>query len=253
MPGKNNQNFDILNRLRRMKNNDRNGRDLVKLFYEEAKRFPLLTHKEGIALAKEGTPRALNRLAECNLRLVFKIASEFQNSCDHLKFADLIQEGMLGLGRAVIKFDWQRGCRFSTYAQHHIRARIMKALTESNRVLHRPSSAAKKGITIGVDYEDDAFESIPDDTAHDKVDGGIISKDRRRVVGEIIKIAELSAREHNVILRRMNCDDDDEETLEEIGKKLGISRERVRQVEKQALLKLRVAAGFLGYSRSDIF
>src|SRR6195952_5123179 len=113
--------------------------DSLQLFLQEVGRYPLLTKVEEIQLAKRveaGDPRAKRRMIESNLRLVVSIAKNYRGQ--GLGFLDLIQEGILGLIRAVEKFDWRRDLKFSTYATWWIRHAVARALADKSRTIRLP-------------------------------------------------------------------------------------------------------------------
>jgi len=113
--------------------------DALQLFLREAARHPLLTAAQEVALAKQierGDPAAKQRMIQANLRLVVSIAKNYRNQ--GLPFLDLIQEGTLGLIRAVEKFDWRRGFKFSTYATWWIRQAVARALADKSRMIRMP-------------------------------------------------------------------------------------------------------------------
>src|SRR6186713_1344570 len=113
--------------------------DALQLFLREAGRHPLLTASQEVSLAKRierGDPLAKQRMIQSNLRLVVSIAKNYRNQ--GLPFLDLIQEGTLGLIRAVEKFDWRRGYKFSTYATWWIRQAVARALADKARTIRMP-------------------------------------------------------------------------------------------------------------------
>jgi RNA polymerase primary sigma factor len=120
--------------------------DALRLFLNEAGRYPLLTPQEEVELAKaveRGDLQAKERMIYSNLRLVVSIARKYQN-VGELSLLDLIQEGMLGLIRAVEKFDWRKGFRFSTYATLWVRQAIGRALDERGRTIRVPIGIAQR-------------------------------------------------------------------------------------------------------------
>jgi RNA polymerase primary sigma factor len=120
--------------------------DALQLFLHEAGRYPLLTPAEEVELAKRverGDLQAKERMINSNLRLVVSIARKYQN-VGELSLLDLIQEGMLGLIRAVEKFDWRKGFRFSTYATLWVRQAIGRALDERGRTIRVPIGVAQR-------------------------------------------------------------------------------------------------------------
>ena len=120
--------------------------DALQLFLNEAGRYPLLTPQEEVELAQRverGDLQAKELMINSNLRLVVSIARKYQN-VGELSLLDLIQEGMLGLIRAVEKFDWRKGFRFSTYATLWIRQAIGRALDERGRTIRLPINVAQR-------------------------------------------------------------------------------------------------------------
>jgi RNA polymerase primary sigma factor len=120
--------------------------DALQLFLNEVGRYPLLTPAEEVELAKRverGDLEAKDRMVNSNLRLVVSIARKYHN-VGELSLLDLIQEGMLGLIRAVEKFDWRKGFRFSTYATLWIRQAIGRALDERGRTIRVPITVAQR-------------------------------------------------------------------------------------------------------------
>jgi RNA polymerase primary sigma factor len=228
--------------------------------------------------------REKNRFIEHNLKLVVAIAKDYRNL--GLSFPDLIQEGNLGLIRAVEKFDHRRGFKFSTYAVWWIRQALVRAIQNHSRTIRLPShvhdrlqrsqrvraeltgklgrdpTAAELAPALGTDL--DAIESLDRlsreaislessvagtekrledfvaDAASDSPDGDLDSDRMRSGVGALIGI--LTAREQLILRLRYGLGAEEEHTLEQIGQSLGLSRERVRQLEARALKKLRETA-----------
>src|SRR3954471_14704072 len=119
--------------------------DSLRLYLRSIAKVPLLTRAEEVALAKRiecGDPAAKNRMIEANLRLVVSIAKPYLGR--GLSFLDLIQEGSLGLIRAVERFDHRRGCKFSTYATWWIRQAVMRALADKSRTIRVPVHMVEK-------------------------------------------------------------------------------------------------------------
>ncbi len=222
-----------------------------------------------------------NRFIEHNLKLVVAIAKDYRNL--GLSFPDLIQEGNLGLIRAVEKFDHRRGFKFSTYAVWWIRQALVRAIQNHSRTIRLPShvhdrlqrsqrvraeltgklgrepTPAELAPALGTDTdslealdrlsrEAISLESnvagtekrledfVPDATA-DRPDGGIDDDRMRMGVGSLI--GGLTPREQLILRLRYGLGGEEEHTLEQIGQSLGLSRERVRQLEARALKKLR--------------
>jgi RNA polymerase primary sigma factor len=257
--------------------------DALQLFLREAGRHALLTAAQEVELAKKieaGDMAAKTRMIQSNLRLVVSIAKNYRNQ--GLPFLDLIQEGTLGLIRAVEKFDWRRGYKFSTYATWWIRQAVARGLADKSRTIRMPvhiverlqkmtraertlwmelgreptleeiaaeaslpieqarevRAAARTSASLDQpvgDTDDATFgdfvagdEPLPEDT----VEGALLSQ------ALTICLQALDERERQVLVLRYGLVDEEPKTLEEIGKRLGITRERVRQIELEALRRL---------------
>jgi RNA polymerase primary sigma factor len=247
----------------------------------------LLTHQEEIDLskkAKKGDEAARNRLIEKNLRLVVSVAKKSRGR--GLPFEDLIQEGNIGLMRAVEKFDSDRGFRFSTYATWWIRQTIQRAVTDKGRTIRIPVHVGDKlrkmartynelsaelarapsdetvaeRLGWSVEYVRDLKDAMPDATtslnqplSSDKGSselGEIIederSSDTPGTVMSEMEISELGEavdrlpeRYRRVLVRRYGLDSKDPATLAELSDELGLSRERIRQLQLQAVKRLK--------------
>ena len=225
-----------------------------------------------------------NRFIEHNLKLVVAIAKDYRNL--GLSFPDLIQEGNLGLIRAVEKFDHRRGFKFSTYAVWWIRQALVRAIQNHSRTIRLPShvhdrlqrsqrvraeltgklgrepTAAELAPALGTDIDslesldrlsreaislessvagtEKRLEEFVSDPTAITPDGGIDGDRMRSGVGSLIQ--SLSDREQLILRLRYGLGGEEEHTLEQIGQSLGLSRERVRQLEARALKKLRETA-----------
>src|SRR6059058_3513742 len=260
--------------------------DALQLFLNEAGRWPLLTAEEEVELAKRierGDKEAKDRMINSNLRLVVSIAKRYQGH--GLSLLDLIQEGIIGLIRAVEKFDWRRGYKFSTYATWWIRQAVQRGVANKSRTIRIPvhileretkisraerelvaelerqptdeeiskraklpvkqvrevRKAARAVTSLDKPLGDDSDSSLGDvvaTTEHDfeeELHVGLTEETLRRAV------KELPDREQDVLKLRYGMDgDDDPKSLDEIGRRLGLTRERVRQIEAQALRRLAV-------------
>ena len=257
--------------------------DALQLFLREAGRHPLLTAAQEVELAKQiesGEPLAKQRMIQSNLRLVVSIAKNYRNQ--GLPFLDLIQEGTLGLIRAVEKFDWRRGYKFSTYATWWIRQAVARALADKARTIRMPvhiverlqkMNRAERNLwaTLGreptlEEIADEANLSLqqakevraaarastsldaPVGESDDAVLGDFVAgegplpdevvEDSLRSETLAIALRSLPDRHRTVVMLRYGLDDAEPKTLEEIGRRLGLTRERVRQIEVEALKRL---------------
>lgn len=264
------------------------GLDVVKLYLQEIRAVPLLTFAQEQELARrvvEGDDDAKRKMIEANLRLVVAIGKKYINR--GLPFADIIEEGNIGLMRAVEKFDPRRGFKFSTYASWWIWQAIERAIANQVRIIRLPIHVSEsvsmyrrtvRRLTQSLGAEPSTEEiakamrtsrekvrtiarimrdtlsldthigDMDEDTLQDLVadrhapspadawDEAI----RRQEVRKWLAI--LSDNERTVIFRRFGLDGRDSATLDGIGRELGITRERVRQIENSALGKLRELA-----------
>jgi RNA polymerase primary sigma factor len=247
--------------------------DALQLFLNEAGKWPLLTAEEEVELAKRierGDQEAKERMINSNLRLVVSIAKRYQGHELHL--LDLIQEGIIGLIRAVEKFDWRRGFKFSTYATWWIRQAVQRGVANKSRTIRIPVhivereqkiSRAEREIArraklplkqvrevrhvaravtsldrpIGADNEGTLGELVGGDqpSPEEEVTFSLEEQALRRAV------ADLPDRERRVLKLRYGLNGDrDPKSLDAIGQELGVTRERVRQIEAQALERLAV-------------
>ena len=257
--------------------------DSLQLFFNEARKHPLLTAQEEIELAQRierGDLEAKDRMVNSNLRLVISVARKYQGQ--GLPLGDLIQEGMLGLIRAVEKFDWRKGFKFSTYGTLWIRQAIGRGLANSGRTVRLPvhivararkiaDAERKLAVELGrqpTDEEIAAFVELPMDEVIDirRADRGPTSLDQGvgedgdTALGDLIAgdgpsiedyvsseldfetlreaVGGLPDNERTVITLRFGLDREEPQALRETGRRLGLSSERVRQLEDQALRRL---------------
>jgi RNA polymerase primary sigma factor len=257
--------------------------DALQLFLREAGRHPLLTAAQEVELAKRierGDTGAKQHMIQANLRLVVSIAKNYRNQ--GLPFLDLIQEGTLGLIRAVEKFDWRRGYKFSTYATWWIRQAVARALADKARTIRMPvhiverlqkMNRAERTLWTQLGREP-TLEEIADEASlpihqayevkaaarastsldqpvgdqEDAVFGDFVQGDgplpeeevetslRSQALAQALAV--LPERERRVLVLRYGLEDSEPKTLEDIGRRLGLTRERVRQIEVEALRRL---------------
>ena len=240
--------------------------DPVRMYLKEIGKVPLLSAEEEVELAKrmaEGDEEAKKRLAEANLRLVVSIAKRYVGR--GMLFLDLIQEGNLGLIKAVEKFDYQKGFKFSTYATWWIRQAITRAIADQARTIRIPVHMVEtinKLIRVSrqllqelgreilkISQEPVSLET-PIGEEEDSHLGDFIQDDNVPVPAEaaaatLLKeqldevLDTLTEREQKVLRLRFGMNDGRARTLEEVGKEFDVTRERIRQIEAKALRKLR--------------
>jgi RNA polymerase primary sigma factor len=261
--------------------------DALQLFLNEAARYALLTSDEEIALAKRverGDAAAKERMINSNLRLVVSIAKRYQGH--GVALLDLIQEGTIGLIRAVEKFDWRRGFKFSTYATWWIRQAVQRGVANKARTIRIPTHVVERETRINravrelttklgrEPTEDEIAKRTRLSLKHirevRKAPRAVTSLDRPvgdeggSTFGELFAgggaqpeeevavslredalrraVAKLPEREQEVIRLRYGLDGDaDPKSLEEIGRIMELTRERVRQIETKALERLSMA------------
>jgi len=260
--------------------------EALRTYLKEIRTVPLLTHKDEIELSrriKKGDEQARKIMIRSNLRLVVNIAKRYMYL--GTPFLDLIEEGNLGLMKAVDKFKPQKGFRFSTYAAWWIRQGITRSISEQGKMIrmpvymsemitkwkktkerlsqklkHSPSDdeIAKKlklpkdkvdqinfwllattsslETPIGEEDENEVMDLVEDQTATapDAKIETLLDKER---VGNLLGV--MNARERKILDMRFGLEEIRPHTLAQVAKKLGVSRERVRQIEESALRKLR--------------
>jgi len=258
--------------------------DALQLFLNEAGRYKLLTASEEVELAKKierGDKGAKDLMINSNLRLVVSIAKKYQGH--GISLLDLIQEGIIGLIRAVEKFDWRRGYKFSTYATWWIRQAVQRGVANKSRtiripvhIVEREQKIARAERELVAKLERDptdgeiakkakltvkhvkevraaarAVTSLdkPVGSEGDSTFGDLIAGDAAEPSEEVhVSLAEdavrsavetLPERERQVVKLRFGMNGDrDPQSLDQIGKQLGLTRERVRQIETRALNRL---------------
>jgi len=221
--------------------------DPVRMYLKEIGRVPLLGADDEIELAKKierggaEAEEAKKRLAEANLRLVVSIAKRYVGR--GMLFLDLIQEGNMGLLKAVEKFDYEKGFKFSTYATWWIRQAITRAIADQARTIRIPVHMVEtinKLIRVSRQLlqEDDSHlgDFIEDQEALAPADAAAYELLKEQLEDVLDTLTE---REENVLRLRFGLDDGRTRTLEEVGKVFGVTRERIRQIEAKALRKLR--------------
>jgi len=273
--------------------------DATQLYLNEIGYSPLLSadeEKHYARLARSGNEDGRRRMIESNLRLVVKISRRYINR--GLTLLDLIEEGNLGLIRAVEKFDPERGFRFSTYATWWIRQTIERAIMNQTRTIRLPIHVVKelnvylraaRELTQKLDHEPSAEEiaDMLDRPAADvkrllglnervtSVDTPVGPDSDRAVVDTIADAAvcdpsqllqesdikdsiaswldELSEKQREVVSRRFGLRGYESSTLEEVGREIGLTRERVRQIQVEALRRLRSIMETQGLSGDSLF
>ena len=274
------------------------GADPVQLYLNEIGSTPLLTAAEEVFVARAslaGDEAARHRMINSNLRLVVMIAKRYTNR--GLPLLDLIEEGNLGLMRAVEKFDPERGFRFSTYATWWIRQSIERALMNQSRTIRLPIHIQKDINTVvrctrelrsslrrepstseiadvldrdpgevskllklsekitSVDNQlsDDTERSLVDTVSSHLEDNPLSLVDDEKVEGCLEEwLDDLPDRQREILARRFGLMGYDASTLEAVGEEVGLTRERVRQIQIDALARLRRAALRDGLSEKEL-
>ena len=259
--------------------------DPTRLYLNEIGASPLLTAEEEVKyarLAQQGDEEARKHMIESNLRLVVKIARRYMNR--GLAFLDLIEEGNLGLIRAVEKFDPERGFRFSTYGTWWIRQTIERAIMNQTRTIRLPIHVVKeinvylraaRSLAQELDHEPSAEEiaellnkPIADvermlglNERVASTDSSMLSDSGKTLLDTIADqntpdptdtlqeegvhsnledcLSRLSDKQREVVERRFGLHGHSVSTLEEVGQEIGVTRERVRQIQMDALKKLK--------------
>jgi RNA polymerase nonessential primary-like sigma factor len=273
--------------------------DATQIYLREIGFSPLLSAQEEVfygRLARKGDQPARQRMIESNLRLVVKIARRYIHR--GLALLDLIEEGNLGLIRAVEKFDPERGFRFSTYATWWIRQTIERAIMNQTRTIrlpvhvlkeiniyqraakhlaqkldHEPSAeeiaeqldvpiedvkkmlglyerVASVDAPLEIDQDRTLLDAIPDQNAKDPAE--ILQSEK--VHGYVDEwLVSLTDKQREVVERRFGLHGREVSTLEQVGLDVGVTRERVRQIQVEALQKLRALLEKRGYSIDSLF
>ncbi|RLA44833.1 MAG: RNA polymerase sigma factor RpoS [Gammaproteobacteria bacterium] len=273
--------------------------DATQLYLNEIGYSPLLSADEEkyfSRLALQGDEAGRRRMIESNLRLVVKISRRYINR--GLTLLDLIEEGNLGLIRAVEKFDPERGFRFSTYATWWIRQTIERAIMNQTRTIRLPIHVVKelnvylraaRKLTQQLDHEPSAEEiaNMLDKPAADvkrllglnervtSMDTPVGPESDKSVIDTIADVrvcdpsqllqdsdikdsiaawlGELSGKQREVVSRRFGLRGYESSTLEEVGREIGLTRERVRQIQVEALKRLRTIMETEGLSGESLF
>ena len=273
--------------------------DATQIYLSEIGFSPLLTAEEERFFARKalkGEAAARKRMIESNLRLVVKISRRYLNR--GLSLLDLIEEGNLGLIRAVEKFDPERGFRFSTYATWWIRQTIERAIMNQTRTIRLPIHVVKElniylraarqltqqldhepsaeeiaalvdrpvadvkrmlglnervtsvDVPLGPDSDRSLLDTIADHQVSDPAEL-LQDEDMRASIGEWLE--ELSEKQREVISRRFGLAGFEAATLEEVGREIGLTRERVRQIQVEAVRRLREILERQGLSGEAVF
>ena len=270
--------------------------DLIKLYLKGIRQYPLLTPEEEKSLSlriARGDKSAREKMIEANLRLVVSIAKRYFGR--GLSLQDLIEEGNIGLIRAVDRFRGSKGCKFSTYATYWIRQSVERAIINQSMVVRLPihvshdmsrmvrvtgelwrklkreptvselsagmgvsgrylkklSTVSRKTCSVDAPLGDNTGETLldrlEDESLSDSLDIMSAGERKKYLDGWM---AELDENERNIILLRFGLEGEPQ-TLEKVGKKFGVTRERIRQIETRALDKLKKIMAEKAITSSD--
>ena len=263
------------------------GEDSFRIYLHEIDAIPLLSAQEEMVLAKcvaEGDKDAKEAFIKANLRLVVSIANKYHKNTG-LPIQDLVSEGNFGLIKAVDKFDWKRGCRFSTYATYWIRQSISRSIADQSRIIRVPvhlheligkinacrrrilleqgreATVAELADVLGKEEKqvqealDAAMQTVSlstpvksDEDSCSLIDlmtdrqlcdpSQTMFESQRSLILQDAMEQKLTTREMDVLRWRCGMTDGHLWSLEEIGQELKLTRERIRQIEKNAFRKL---------------
>ena len=257
----------------------------LDIYLKQISVIPLITVQEEIALAKQiagGDEKAREKMITANLRLVVKIAQDYSNI--GLSLLDLINEGNIGLMKAVERFDPSKGGKLSTYASWWIKQSIKRALANQSKTIRLPvhmvdrvtqirkttlylteklgreptddeiaeemkipvsrithlKSVSKKPSSLDSPINNEEGSTLGDIVADEKSNSPVENLQSKSLIGDVDKVlSTLEPREADIIRLRFGLEGHDPETLEEVGERIGITRERVRQLQEQAIRQLR--------------
>ena len=257
----------------------------LDIYLKQISVIPLITVQEEIALAKQiagGDEKAREKMITANLRLVVKIAQDYSNI--GLSLLDLINEGNIGLMKAVERFDPSKGGKLSTYASWWIKQSIKRALANQSKTIRLPvhmvdrvtqirkttlylteklgreptddeiaeemkipvsrithlKSVSKKPSSLDSPINNEEGSTLGDIVADEKSNSPVENLQSKSLIGDVDKVlSTLEPREADIIRLRFGLEGHDPQTLEEVGERIGITRERVRQLQEQAIRQLR--------------
>lgn len=261
--------------------------DTLQLYLHEIGKVKLLTPEEEVTLAKrikKGDKHAREHMIKANLRLVVKIARDYEDL--GLPLLDLINEGNIGLMKGVERFDPKKGAKLSTYASWWIKQSIKRALANQSKTIrlpvhvvdkvahirraevklretldreptdeevaadlglhpkrvrqYREASRAPVSLDASLDSEESSSASVSEVVADPNAAAPfdrLVRENDSALVQEVL--ATLSERENAILAMRFGLDDGTPKTLEEVGQHFGVTRERIRQIQEEALLKMR--------------
>ena len=273
--------------------------DPTQIYLREIGATPLLSAAEEVhyaRLSQQGDLKARNHMIHSNLRLVVKIASRYLNR--GLSLLDLVEEGNLGLIRAVEKYDPERGFRFSTYATWWIRQNIERALMNQTRTIRLPIHVIKelnvylrkardmaqtldhepnyeeiaktlnispdnvnrlfrlneKTLSLDTPMGEDSDKPLMEALAEQNTQSPHLSHEQKNLFAHLVRsLDNLNEKQKSILAQRFGLFGNEETTLEEVGKVVGLTRERVRQIQVEALKQLREKMEEEGIKAENLF
>lgn len=223
-------------------------------YFNLIKDIKVLSYEEQQYLFKNINSKNRKKLIECNLKLVVFVAKRFFNrSYESLTPMDLIEAGNIGLIEAIEKFDYKKGCRFSTYASYYIKKEIIKEIYNADRMIRRPyyyEYQKSKNVEEKIERVYSLDETIINATMNNSDVLGAFIKDEsinmeEKIEQEELKkiisnaLNELPSRQKEIIFLRYGFNNENPKKLEEIANVFGLTRQRIKQIEKKAFERIR--------------
>ena len=228
--------------------------DSFSLYMNDIKNIKVLSYEEEKYLFENMNSKNRKKLIECNLKLVLSIAKDyFKQPLESLTPIDLVEAGNIGLIKAIEKFDYKKGYRFSTYASYCIKKEIIKEIYNADRMIRRPyyyEYQKSKNVEEKIERVYSLDETIINATMNNSDVLGAFIKDEsinmeEKIEQEELKkiisnaLNELPSRQKEIIFLRYGFNNENPKKLEEIANAFGLTRQRINQIEKKAFERIR--------------